>query len=176
MMGIQYRKIDEEMTEQQIIETLATKVMGWKLMPDAAYRMNHKEWTEWLGDESNYPNLSKEGDEYILWLAPRKNGAQWNPLKNTADAIELAERAFGEEWNLQKHDGGYSFKGVTSDGKVGRSYHEETKQEAICNAVMQILSEGCNYIGKCVCCNEDEELLPVEEGGICQDCATLGEP
>lgn len=122
------------MTEQQIIETLATKVMGWT-----------KAQVDFL-----YP--------------------AWNPLKNSADALQIAEEAFGEEWILHKHDGGYSFKGVTPNGKVGNAYLEETKEQAICTAAEQTLQEGCNYLGKCAFCKEETELMPMEEGGICNDC------
>lgn len=151
-----------EMTEQQIIETLATKVMGWtkyEIELDMADGSKQRFFDSW--------QLNRQDVAY-----------QWDPTKNTADAMQLAEKAFGEEWTLNKHDGGYTFKGVTPLGKVGNAYHEETKEMAICNAALQTLEVGCNFLGECVCCNKETELMPIEEGvlGMCQDCATLCEP
>jgi hypothetical protein len=138
-----------EVKEQQIIETLATKVMEWR-------QVNLGISIAWVDSEGR--DISAQVDS-------------WNPLHNIADAWQLAEKAFGEEWFLHRHDGGYSFKGVTPDGRVGNSYLEESKEKAICNAVWQTLQEGCNFLGECACCHQETELMPLEEGGICQDCA-----
>lgn len=72
---------------------------------------------------------------------------------------------------MHRHDGGYSFKGITPCGKVGKAWLEESKEEAMCNAVLQTLQEGCNFLGKCIWCQEETELMPLDQGGICQDCA-----
>ena len=143
------------MAEQQIIETLARKVMGW-------HREIHPE------DEKDQYGDFFWCDESGEKMAPVY---KWNPLHNIADAMQLAEKAFGEEWFLHRHDGGYSFKGITPCGKVGKAWLEESKEEAICNAVLQTLQEGCNFLGKCVWCQEETELMPLDQSGICQDCA-----
>jgi hypothetical protein len=137
------------MTEQQIIETLATKVMEWR-------QVNIGVSIIWVDSEGQ--DISAQVDS-------------WDPLHKIADAIQLAEKVFGEEWSLHRHDGGYSFKGITPCGKVGKAWLEESKEEAICNAVLQTLQEGCNFLGKCVWCQEETELMPLDQGGICQDCA-----
>lgn len=54
------------MTEQQIIETLATQVMGWK---------RYEETNFWYGDNGNLFDSSL-----------------WNPLKNIADAWMIVEK------------------------------------------------------------------------------------
>ncbi|MGG1442119.1 hypothetical protein ABE354_08670 [Brevibacillus laterosporus] len=54
------------MTEQQIIVTLATEVMGWK---------RYQETDFWLGDNGNLFNSSL-----------------WNPLQNIADAWMIVEK------------------------------------------------------------------------------------
>ncbi|MFI8714461.1 hypothetical protein [Brevibacillus brevis] len=143
------------MTEQQIIETLATKVMGW---------------------EKHEVELDlTDGGTQKFFDSWRMNGREvathWSPLHNIADAIQLAEQAFGEEWILHKHDGGYSCKGVTSNGKIGNEYLEETREGAICNAVQQILEEYCNYLGECVRCKDETELMPYYSNGICLSCS-----
>ncbi|MCR8980915.1 BC1872 family protein [Brevibacillus laterosporus] len=54
------------MTEQQIIVTLATKVMGWK---------RYQETDFWFGDNGNLFNSSF-----------------WNPMENIADAWMIVEK------------------------------------------------------------------------------------
>ncbi|RFB35708.1 BC1872 family protein [Brevibacillus sp. VP] len=54
------------MTEQQIIVTLATKVMGWE---------RYQETDFWFGDNGNLFNSSL-----------------WNPLENIADAWMIVEK------------------------------------------------------------------------------------
>lgn len=54
------------MTERQIIETLATKVMGWKRYGDTNF---------WHGDNGNLFDSSL-----------------WNPLKNIADAWMIVDK------------------------------------------------------------------------------------
>ncbi|EST56790.1 hypothetical protein T458_05160 [Brevibacillus panacihumi W25] len=71
---------------------------------------------------------------------------------------------------MHRHDGGYSFKGVTPDGKVGNAHLEEAKELAIVTAALQTLSDGCNFMGPCTFCKQETELMPMEEGGICNDC------
>lgn len=62
------------MTEQQIIETLATKVMGWKAN---TFHLTANGWDIW-----RFP----EGGSVLR--------ASWNPLQNIADAWQVAEKLF----------------------------------------------------------------------------------
>jgi hypothetical protein len=61
------------MTEQQIIETLATKVMGW--IPKKDY---------FVGDKRIDCFLTDEGKRIAAY--------QWNPLQNIADAWMIVQK------------------------------------------------------------------------------------
>ncbi|MGG3884324.1 BC1872 family protein [Brevibacillus panacihumi] len=76
-MGIEYRRIGKEPTEQQIIETLATKVMGW-------------------GREIRFRSDEDEVGDYV-WAVPETGEVmaleyKWNPLQNIADAWMIVEK------------------------------------------------------------------------------------
>jgi hypothetical protein len=64
------------MTEQQIIETLATKVMGWKR--DTSEYFDGGEWV-------SVRTWSYENGKYAA-------GSGWNPLQNIADAWMIVQK------------------------------------------------------------------------------------
>lgn len=103
------------MTEQQIIETLATKVMGWEL--DNRY---------FVGATRHECFLLPDGSRVF-----RKN---WNPRQNIADAIQVAEK-FGV-WQVTKmHTGEY--RAIIAANK--NKGYGKTAQEAICNAALKVV-------------------------------------
>jgi len=63
------------MTEQQIIETLATQVMGWKI---GAFYDDH--------NRLRHDACFEDGHGFVLFLN------KWNPLRNIADAWMIVEK------------------------------------------------------------------------------------
>lgn len=101
------------MTEKQIVLTLATKVMGWKRYEETDY---------WYGDNGNLLNSSL-----------------WNPLQNIADAIQVAEKLFGEEYHISKHDSQYWFRGYVSKREIEVT-HAKSINAAIVDAAYQVVA------------------------------------
>ncbi|MGK5511761.1 BC1872 family protein [Brevibacillus formosus] len=91
------------MTEQQIVETLGVKVMGWS-------------------------------KEQVGFLYPA-----WNPLQNIADAIQVAEKLFGEEYHISKHDSQYWFRGYVSKREIEVT-HAKSINAAIVDAAYQVVA------------------------------------
>ncbi|PPA84965.1 hypothetical protein C4A75_09310 [Brevibacillus laterosporus] len=80
------------MTEQQIIVTLAIKVMGWEVLQEDFFNgMNSFRRLEWFETESNYPYFSIDEGEFFLRTG-RSESRSWNPLQNIADAWQLMEK------------------------------------------------------------------------------------
>ncbi|MCM3144340.1 hypothetical protein [Brevibacillus sp. MER 51] len=107
------------MTEQQIIETLATKVMGWKDVIGA--------WNT--------------GDDII-------NYGEWNPLQNTTNAWQVVEKledqGYGVETYSQKNvnpdrDPIRTVTLYTKEGFFGHTTGANI-QEAICNAALETVA------------------------------------
>lgn len=126
------------MTEQQIVETLATKVMGWRKTdqkhPVYDFEGRYEGDTYWIDDD---------GDPVML--------EHWNPLQNIADAWMIVEKIGSPEEVvriIKLHDDGRSgylcsIRTKTSLLKWPRidfSEEGETAQEAICKAAMKLIS------------------------------------
>ncbi|MCR8983206.1 BC1872 family protein [Brevibacillus laterosporus] len=113
------------MTEQQIIVTLATKVMGWKQYDETDF---------WFGDNGNLFNSSL-----------------WNPLQNIADAWQLMEklkqRYFCEVVMTEGEDGYYHWMArftevLESPYQVNRfKAIEKTAPAAISKAAYKLVAE-----------------------------------
>lgn len=114
------------MTDLEIVETLATKVMGW----------NKYSEVQWFGD--------------VLCIRPFTIGdwIEWNPLQNIADAWQVVEKLEDQGYGVET----YSQKNVLSDrGPIRKVtlYTKEgffdhtagtTLQEAICHAALRTVA------------------------------------
>ncbi|WP_155808041.1 BC1872 family protein [Brevibacillus borstelensis] len=114
------------MSEQQIIETLATKVMGWKA---DTFHLTANGWEIWSLPEGGF----------VL----RDN---WNPLHNIADAWQVLTKLketyrnagvvyndVAGVWECHAGYDGHSYFAIDVEGK--------TECEAICNAGMWVAHE-----------------------------------
>lgn len=101
------------MTEQQIIETLATKVMGWKA---GTFRPTAAGWEIWSFPEGGF----------VL----REN---WNPLQNIADAMQVIESF--EQYCLER-TGSSRMCEIFIHGEVYRG-QGANMTEAICQAALK---------------------------------------
>lgn len=102
-------------TEQQIVETLAMKVMGWDTKSNIhAYKIGMS--------ESGHP----------LW----RMKSTWNPMKSVYDAIQMLEQF--NVYEIDRISSGRTCK-IHIHGEVyeGRG---ETVQEAICQAALKAAS------------------------------------
>ncbi|NRS20619.1 hypothetical protein HP398_29810 [Brevibacillus sp. HB1.4B] len=83
------------MTEQQIIETLATKVMGWSELESIFYEEAKSFPAFYLRDTGGCGVVEKESNRYIDY--------DWNPLQNIADAWQVVEK-FGsmEQFDIRR--------------------------------------------------------------------------
>jgi len=109
------------MTEQQTIETLATKVMGWS------------QWDGlWCKDRSHTTFICKVAD--------------WDPLKNIADAWQVVERLLEGylHFDLSTDEDGWwaTFKMVDKTFIDTKEWEAsgDTPQEAICTAAMELVA------------------------------------
>lgn len=100
------------MTEQQITETLATKVMGWQRKKD--------DYVDWWMHE----------DVFICRVD------EWNPLQNIADAWMLVEK-FEDSLTLESWEG---FICEICSPVCVRA-HEKTAQEATCKAALKVIGQ-----------------------------------
>jgi|GEM_PF-1341133 len=113
------------MNEQQIILTLATKIMGWKRYGETEF---------WHGENGNLfdPSL-------------------WNPLQNIADAwmiIEKLKDNFDSVYVGHTSDGWYcQFQSMLPPKEFGALFSTEdydgegkTAQEAICKAALEAVA------------------------------------
>ncbi|RAP29136.1 hypothetical protein C2W64_04083 [Brevibacillus laterosporus] len=106
------------MTEQQIIVTLATKVMGWK---------RYQETDFWFGYNGNLFNSSL-----------------WNPLQNIADAWMIMEEMRKRQYYLVISPCfiGYEVYPQRVNGsRICEEVYAKTVQEAICNAAMRLVGK-----------------------------------
>jgi Phage ABA sandwich domain len=71
-------------SEQQIIETLATMVMGWEKIYNP--RLKSECW--WVREDGNYRGVAE---------------LTWNPLRNIADAWQVLDKleSLGWSWELK---------------------------------------------------------------------------
>ena len=112
------------MTEQQIIETLATKVMGW----EKAVATDGKEY---------WDNGKFCGG---IWLR------DWNPLQNIADAWQVVEKLLEGylHFDLSTDEDGWwaTFKMVDKTFIDTKEWEAsgDTPQEAICTAAMELVA------------------------------------
>ncbi|OAJ75230.1 hypothetical protein AYJ08_00330 [Brevibacillus sp. SKDU10] len=107
------------MTEQQIIVTLATEVMGWHI--DTPYWSERKVWV-------------KSPTQYD-WIE------SWNPLQNLDDALQLVTRF--ETWQVTKMrtpSGDPKYRATVKANQY--TAYGETPQEAICKAAMEVVEQG----------------------------------
>ncbi|MGG0792623.1 hypothetical protein ABE137_01120 [Brevibacillus laterosporus] len=100
------------MTEQQIIQTLATEVMGWHI--DTPYWSERKVWV-------------KSPAQYD-WIE------NWNPLKNLADAMQLVMRY--ETWQVTNM-GDFKYRATVKANPY--TAYGATPEEAICKAAMKVV-------------------------------------
>ncbi|ERM19017.1 BC1872 family protein [Brevibacillus laterosporus] len=109
------------MTDQQIILTLATKVMGWK---------RYQETDFWFGDNGNLFNSSL-----------------WNPLENIADAFQVVDRLLSHFYifELVGVENGWVaiFKLVDVNFIYPKMFDGagKTREKAICKAAMEVVAE-----------------------------------
>ncbi|PCN42288.1 hypothetical protein B9C88_21550 [Brevibacillus laterosporus] len=109
------------MTDKQIIEILATKVMGWK------------------ADGIAY--VKADNPEYMVGVQV----AEWNPLEDLNHAFEVVEKLRGSISILvESFPDGY--EGIArkeyGDCRVLAEISAKTPQEAICNAAMKVVAEN----------------------------------
>lgn len=110
------------MNEQQIIETLATKVMGWHKIPSPrvgayAFRCPHPH------------------DRHLF------RDTLWNPLQNIADAWQVVEKIINNGFDVEVYSGkDFSVCNVyeSSQGIEMAECEEETVCLAICNATLKV--------------------------------------
>jgi len=108
------------MTEQQIIETLATKVMGWKI-DGVAY-------------------VKADNPDYMVGVQV----ANWNPLQNIADAWMLVEKLYiGVIPQSPGAPEDMKFLAVleTHPYDSNIEVYAKTAQEAICKAALEVLTQ-----------------------------------
>ena len=113
------------MTEQQIIETLATKVMGWKkdkYMEDGSYIAD-----AWYDDQG----------DFVEWVR------DWRPLKNIVDAWQLVEKMRERQYYLgiSPTPDGYEVHPERMDrSKICTETFAKTAQEAISKAAYELVA------------------------------------
>jgi len=104
------------MTDQQIIETLATKVMGWRYIEGHGFF---------------------EGHEIEL-----SQGFEWNPLQNIADAWMLVDKIGPFDYRKSPIRIGGGYQHITEFFYHGHWYSGEGKtvHEAICQAALKTVA------------------------------------
>ncbi|TPG86862.1 hypothetical protein EEL32_12180 [Brevibacillus laterosporus] len=104
------------MTEQQIIETLATKVMGWDIEDEKNFRF-----------------------QGVLEVRDCLNHfEEWNPLQNIADAWQLVDKIGPFEYRKSPAlDGDYQHFAKFFYHGHWYSGEGENVQDAICRAVLK---------------------------------------
>ncbi|ATF11599.1 hypothetical protein A616_06260 [Brevibacillus brevis X23] len=118
------------MTEQQIIETLATKVMEWVKDEHFIHLKHHKKivvLNEVLGIE-------------------KVGVTEWNPLQNLADAWQVVEKLLENYllFDLSATEDGWqaTFKMIDTTFINTKEWEAsgDTPQEAICTAAMELVA------------------------------------
>ncbi|PPB12941.1 BC1872 family protein [Brevibacillus laterosporus] len=110
------------MTEQQIIETLATKVMGWEVLTN-----------DWRGLMFRRP----DGMFVSEW--------SWNPFERLVDAFQVMDKLFialiPQAGNPPEE---LKYLAVIDGRPIGRKIEvfAKTAQEAICKAAMEVVEQG----------------------------------
>lgn len=112
--------LKHELTEQQIIVTLATKVMGWQRKKD--------DYVDWWMHE----------DVFICRVD------EWNPLQNIADAWMLVEKLRADGFGVNIFASGTGFNCEVYEFTSGTSLADidaSTAQEAISNAAREVVAD-----------------------------------
>jgi len=111
------------MTEQQIIETLATKVMGWT---------KHEV-------ELDMTDGSKQKFFDSWQLNGQDVAFHWNPLQSIADAYQVIEQMNENGYVVELiHDKAFKVCRVTEEGSVLQDIYRYRIQEAICTAAVNL--------------------------------------
>lgn len=113
--------LKHELTEQQIIVTLATKVMGWTLSRNELY---------WHID----------GEIQAV--------SGWNPLQNIADAWQVVEQIEKDGFDVQIYRGqGFTSVEIIepSQGMIIGEYEGGTTQESICHAALRVFAADLSH-------------------------------
>lgn len=111
------------MTEQQIIETLGTEVMGWRI--DKPYWSKK---TVWVKSSTQYD-----------WIE------NWNPLENLSDAFQVVDKLLSHFYifELVGCEGGWVAIFKLEDGNFNYPKMFEgagkTREKAICKAAMKVV-------------------------------------
>lgn len=112
------------MTEQQIVETLGTKVMRWRRKTIERY---FQHWHIWVDDKG----LEMAGINF------------WNPLQNIADAWIIAEKLYiGVLPQSSGSPEDMRFLAVFETHPYDRNIevYAKTAQEAICKAALEAVA------------------------------------
>ncbi|WP_309479418.1 BC1872 family protein [Brevibacillus agri] len=111
------------MTDQQIIETIAVKVMGWST--------KSKQSSFWLDSEGH--------------LRPKRS---WNPLQNISDAWQVVEQIEKDGFDVQIYRGqGFTSVEIieSSQGMIIGEYEGGTTQESICHAALRVFAADLTH-------------------------------
>lgn len=102
------------MTEQQIIEAMATKVMGWEPESDFVYR-----------------------DGVLNARCALGYFKEWNPLDEITDAFQVVEKF--SHYKMQTCANGKRYCEFLHEGRLYGG-HGDYLQEAICNAALNAMT------------------------------------
>lgn len=121
------------MTEQQIIETLATKVMGWEVF--------HREVT--------FVGIKKPVSLQKIVNPETKEPIEgWDPLQNIADAWQVVEQIEKDGFDVQIYRGqGFTSVEIIepSQGMIIGEYEGGTTQESICRAALRVFAADLSH-------------------------------
>ncbi|MGG1664452.1 BC1872 family protein [Brevibacillus sp. NRS-1366] len=121
------------MTEQQIIETLAMKVMGWKKALAMDGVTPYWDTGDFCGGKWIEPVGHRDKDNIDVW----------NPLQNIADAWQVVGKLKEHSFTLENrffYDVWYAtFEETSAYGPIYRG-KGSTAQEAICNAALKAVA------------------------------------
>ncbi|AKF92658.1 hypothetical protein NW801_13620 [Brevibacillus laterosporus] len=116
------------MTEQQIIETLATEVMGWVIQDDYRDHLNPR--------KIYFDEINSKWIGYV---------EDWNPLEDLNHAFEVVEKLRGSISILvESFPDGYEglARKEFGDCRVLAEISAKTPQEAICKAAMEAVTQS----------------------------------
>jgi len=129
------------MNEQQIVLTLATKVMGWKELESIFYE-EAEAFPAFYINDGMCCVVEKQPDRYIDYV--------WNPLENINDAWRIADK-LGICAIPQSAEDGFrwyacdiesvSYRGeeISIRVKGDTGYSKDTAQEAICYSALEVV-------------------------------------
>lgn len=137
---------EENMTDSEIVETLATKVMG---CVGIVKRLSPEHWAL-VGDKTNPPFAVFDNAGGQIWLVPSNGGSAFDPLTSISDAFQGVKRMIELGWEFTLFTIGDKFNAAFTKREQWATPKQSDLSENsdLCRAICDALVAAIAAIGE----------------------------